>query len=75
MKRKNSWVDNPTKKQAYTIFFIWLTGTILLMLSATNFLTESPFQRKYLGFSFLVLASTITMIPVCKKYFKGEKVR
>lgn len=69
---KSDWVKNPTKKQVVFTIFIWLTGLSLITLSVTNFFTESPLQKKYLGSGLLLLMATFTLFRVCRNYFKNH---
>jgi hypothetical protein len=70
---KQSWVENPTKKQALTFGIIGLVGMVLLLLSMTDFLTESPFQGKYFGLHLLFISSAWTTTRILKNYYRQAK--
>lgn len=72
MGRKNSLLDNPSKKQASIVFFIWFTGIVLSIIGATNFFTESLFNKENLSLVIINIGSTITMMPVCINYLKNR---
>ena len=71
MINKN-WVQNPTKKQAMTYGIIGILGMIMLLLSMTNFLTESPFQRKYITLFMLFISSAFTTTSIIRNYLKNK---
>jgi hypothetical protein len=72
MRTKNNWVENPTKKQALTFSIIGILSMILLLLSMTNFLTESPFQGKYITLFMLFISSTYTTTRIIRNYVKNK---
>ena len=73
MQQTNNWINNPTKKQLTLTILLGLTGFILLLLSMTNFFTETPFQGKYLILYFLLIGSALTVYKVCRSYYKNNK--
>jgi len=72
MESKN-WIDAPTKTQTITFGLIGVAGTIGLILSMTNFLTESPFKGKYFVFFFLLLTTVLTTTKIIRNYLKQTK--
>ncbi len=72
MKQTNHWIKNPTKKQLIVVVLLGLTSSFLLLLSITNFFTESPFQGKFSGSFFLILASGFAVYQVCRNYYKSN---
>jgi hypothetical protein len=72
MMINKNWVQNPTKKQAMTYGIIGILGMIMLLLSMTNFLTESPFQRKYITLFMLFISSAFTTTSIIRNYLKNK---
>jgi hypothetical protein len=72
MMINKNWVENPTKKQAMTYGIIGILGMIMLLLSMTNFLTESPLQRKYLTLFILFISSAFTTTSIIRNYLKNK---
>jgi len=72
MMINKNWVENPTKKQAMTYGIIGILGMIMLLLSMTNFLTESPFQRKYITLFMLFISSALTTTSIIRNYLKNK---
>ena len=72
MNQSNNWINNPTKKQMILVVFLGFTGLVFLLLSMTNFFTETPFQGKYLVLYFLLLGSSLTVFKVCRNYYKDK---
>ena len=72
METKKSWVDNPSKQQAYLVFFIWFTGVTLFILSATDFFTKSLIYKENWVSGMLFISSTVTMMPVCINYINNK---
>jgi len=66
------WIKNPTKKQLIFLTLIWLTGLLFLLLSMTNFFSESILNKKYFILYFLLLISVLAMAGVYKNYFKSR---
>ena len=73
MEKKKSWVDNPSKKQASVVFFVWFIGVTLFILSATDFFTESLLHKENWVSGMLFISSTVSMMPVCINYIKNRK--
>ena len=63
------WVHNPNKKQLRLYSALWFIGVILIVLSATNFFTESVLIRKNLFFLFIVIFPTLILIRMLRNYF------
>ena len=72
MMINKNWVQNPTKKQAMTYGIIGILGMIMLLLTMTNFLTESPFQRKYITLFILFISSAFTTTSIIRNYLKNK---
>lgn len=75
MKQTNHWIKNPTKKQLIVVVLLGLTSSFLLLLSITNFITESPFQGKFSGSFFLILASVFVVYKSCRNYYKNNSIK
>jgi hypothetical protein len=73
MQETNNWIKNPTKKQMTLVVILGLAGFILLLLSMTNFFSETIFQGKYLVLYFLLIGSGLTVYKVCRNYYKTNK--
>ena len=72
MQQTNNWINNPTKKQMTLVVLLGLTGFILLLLSMTNFFTETPFRGKYLMLYFLLIGASLTVYKVCRNYNRNN---
>jgi divalent metal cation (Fe/Co/Zn/Cd) transporter len=73
MQQTNNWIKNPTKKQMTMTLLIGLIGFVLLLLSMTNFFTETPFQGKYLMLYILQIGAGLTIWKVCRSYYVQNK--
>ena len=71
----NNWVRHPSKKQCILSIIAWFAGMLFLLLSLSNFFTETVFQGKYLMVGFVVLASTLLVIVICRNYCKSGSNR
>ena len=72
MENKN-WIETPTKKQTIIFGLTGIIGTILLIISMTNCLTESPFKGEYFVFFFLLVITVLTTTRLIRNYFKQTK--
>ena len=72
MNTKRNFYHNPTSKTVIIFWVIWLISNMLLILSITDLLTESFFQKEYLMIYFLMIASTIATIKVQMNYRKNS---
>jgi hypothetical protein len=73
LNEKSSWVQNPTKKNVtfYTIFtFI---GSLFILLSITDFFTETPFQKRNTTMFMLLLSGIWGCINIISNYNKNNK--
>ena len=66
--KKESWIQNPSKKQVILFGIAWFVGALLLILASTNLFTESLFQRRYIATNILMLLSTTTFVAVLENY-------
>ena len=73
MKKEESWVSNPTKKQPIIVGVLWFIGIFLLTLAITDLFTKSFFGNVNLILLFLMLGSTATFAKVLLNYFKMKK--
>ena len=73
--KKESWIQNPSKKQVILFGIAWFVGALLLILASTNLFTESLFQRRYIATNILMLLSTITFVAILMNYLKRKKVK
>ena len=72
MENRN-WFETPTKKQTIIFGLTGIVGIILLILSMTNYLTESPFQRKYVSFVLLLVPCVLTTTAIINNYIKQSR--
>lgn len=72
---KRNWVKNPTKREVILVSIAWFAAAFLIILSVTNFFTESIFNKKYAMLYFLLIASIITVIKVFSNYFRNQKIK
>lgn len=72
MENKN-WVGAPTRKQALGFGIIGIIGTVLLIFTMTNFLTENPFQSKNLTFFLLFIITVTTTTAIIRNYVRQAK--
>ncbi len=68
---KSPWFKHPTKQQMLLSTVAWLMGSVLLVLSMTNFFTESLFRPKYAILIVLLIGATLTEIGVVSNYYKN----
>ena len=68
-----NWIANPTKKQVIFYLSICLIGWVSLLLSMTNFFTESPFKRNYFIFYFLLVSTMVTAVRVVHNYNRNKR--
>ena len=73
--KKKSWLKNPSKKQVVYILAVWIIGITLIILSITDFFTESLFQKEYIVMYALIIGSTFTTFTAFNNYKKNQKGR
>jgi len=71
---KKNWIENPTKKQTIVFGSIGIVGVIFSILSMTNFLTESPFNKKYFVFFILFILTAVNTTKIISNYLKQKKL-
>jgi len=69
---EKNWFENPTKKQTIIFSAIMFVGIVFSILSITNFLSESPFNKKYLPSFFLIISTTIAATQIISNYLKRK---
>ena len=69
-KAKINYIKYPTKKFLLIFLILWIIGNFLIILSSTNFFTESFFNRRYLLMYFLMIWSSISAIKLILNYKK-----
>ena len=67
------WLHNPNKKQLGLYSAIWFICMLLIVLSATNFFTESVLVRKNLLFLLIVIYPTLILIRMIRNYIIHNK--
>jgi undecaprenyl pyrophosphate phosphatase UppP len=73
--KKKSWLKNPSKKQVVYILAVWIIGITLIILSITDFFTESLFQKEYIVMYALIIGSTFTTFTAFNNYKKNQNGR
>jgi undecaprenyl pyrophosphate phosphatase UppP len=73
--KKKSWLKNPSKKQVVYILAVWIIGITLIILSITDFFTESLFQKEYIVMYALIIGVTFTTFTAFNNYKKNQKGR
>lgn len=72
--QKEKWFTYPTKRNLRIIVTIWLVGTVLLVLSITNFFEDSFFNKSFLMIYVMMFTSTWTVFEVVRNYFKKRNL-
>lgn len=71
---EKNWIEKPTKKQTIVFGSIGIVGVIFSILSMTNFLTESPFNKKYFVFFILFILTAVNTTKIISNYLKQKKL-
>ncbi len=69
-KVKTNWINNPSLKQLVLLTIVWAVGSLLLILSMTDFFTERFFQKNYVLVYFLMIGATWTMSKLYRSYLE-----
>lgn len=71
-EQKKNWLTHPTKQNLLIIMAVWFVGNTLLILSATNFFTNSFFDTEYVMSYFMIILTTWTTFKIILNYFKTK---
>jgi|GEM_PF-2077988 len=72
MTPANNWIRRPTKTQLILSIVTWFAGVACLLLSLSNFCTETVIRGKFLMAGFMVLSATVWVIVICRNYVKNR---
>ncbi|ANW96966.1 hypothetical protein AXE80_12055 [Wenyingzhuangia fucanilytica] len=68
---KNTYSTNNTSRNPIILLIlVWFVLNVLLLLSATNFLAESFFQKEHLMVCFIMIGSALATLKVCLDHYK-----
>ena len=67
-QQTGSFYHQPERKHLIIFSLLWVVGNGLLLLAATDFFTESPFNPDYSLLSFPFVGSTIAVIQLYRNY-------
>jgi hypothetical protein len=74
-EKKENWFTYPTKRNLLIIVTVWFISTVLLVLSITNFFTESFFSKEFFMIYVMMLTSTWVTGEVVRNYFKKSSLK
>ena len=72
-KKTSNWTKNPTKTQVILFTLLSIFGIALLILVATDLLTENPFRKKYVMLFLFGIGSATATLKLNLKYWKNLK--
>jgi len=73
LNKKTNWTQNPTRKNV-TLYIIFTSiGSLLILLSITDFFTENPFQKRNIIMFMLLTSSIWACINIIRNYTKNYK--
>ncbi|MES2486928.1 MAG: hypothetical protein V4581_13415 [Bacteroidota bacterium] len=76
-ERKQQVNDNfkkmATKKRVIVFSVLYVFSTALLLMSASNLFTESPFQSRYFVFYILIFVNTMFLARIWRLYLIQKK--
>ena len=71
MEKANiNYIKYPTKKFLLIFLVLWVISNFLIILTSTNFFTESFFNRRYILMYYLMILSSISAIKLILNYKK-----
>ena len=73
-KIRHNYIKYPTRKFLLIIIFLWIISTFLIILSITNFFTESFFNSRYILMYYLMILSSISSIKLILNYKKNKNL-
>ena len=72
-EQKRNWVTHPTKRNLMIIVTVWFIANGLLILSTTDFFTESFLNKKYILIYAIMIMSTLTTFKVILNYSRTRR--
>lgn len=73
LNKKSSWVQNPTKKNVTLYIIFSFIGSLLIILSMTDFFTETPFQKRNTPMIMLLISCIWGCTNIIRNYTKNNK--
>lgn len=70
--KKVNWVNNPTRKIVILYIIFTSIGSLLILLSITDFFTENPFQKRNAVMFMLLMSSIWGCINIIGNYKKNK---
>jgi hypothetical protein len=68
LNKKANWVQNPTRKNVILYTIVASIGSLLMLLSITDFFSENPFQKKNITMFMLLMPSIWGWINIVRNY-------
>ncbi len=73
-RKTTNWVQNPTRK-IVTLYIIFTSiGSLLILLSITDFFTENPFQKRNITMFMLLMSAIWGCVNIIRNYTRNNKV-
>lgn len=72
-KIRHNYIKYPTRKFLLIFLVLWIISTFLIILSRTNFFTESFFNSRYILMYYLMIWSSISAIQLFYNYKNNKK--
>lgn len=73
LNKKANWTQNPTRKNV-TLYIIFTSiGSLLILLSITDFFTENPFQKRNTVMFMLLISSIWSCVNIIRNYTISNK--
>jgi uncharacterized membrane protein len=69
-KSKHNYMKHPNKKVLLIFLVLWIISTFLIILSITNFFTESFFNSRFTLMYYLIIFSSVSAIKLILNYKK-----
>ena len=73
-KIRHNYIKYPTRKFLLIFLVSWIISTFLIILSITNFFTESFFNSRYILMYYLMILSSISSIKLILNYKKNKNL-
>ena len=73
LNKKANWVQNPTKKIVTLYIVLTSIGSLLMLLSITDFFTETPFQKRNITMFMLLMSGVWGCINIVGNYNRNKK--
>jgi len=73
IEQKRNWVTHPTRRYLVISLTVWFVGIVFLVITMTDFFTQSFFNKKHFVFYAMIIMSTWTTIKVTLNYIKTKE--